>query len=145
MAKQWGPVAMANEIQMMRSLFRYGHEAELLEKPIRFGPGFKKPSAKTHTASQVRSGPRMFTPEQIKALLEVATPNMRAMILMAINGGLGNTDLGTLPTQGRRSRSRLAGLATPQDGRPATNPACGRRPSRRFKRCLTTRRKPKRC
>lgn len=39
----------------------------------------------------------MFTPEQIKSLLAVATPNMRAMILMGINGGLGNTDLGTLP------------------------------------------------
>lgn len=47
MARRWGPVALSNEIQMVRSIFRYGHEAGLLDKPVRFGPGFKKPSAKT--------------------------------------------------------------------------------------------------
>jgi len=44
MAKKWGPVALGNEIQMIRSVFKFGHESELTDKPIRFGPGFKKPS-----------------------------------------------------------------------------------------------------
>jgi integrase len=99
MARKWGPVAMANEIQMTRSMFRFAHEAELIDVPIRFGPGFKKPSAKTLRQIKVEAGVKMFTPEQIKQLLAVASPNMKAMILLAINGGLGNTDVGTLRTK----------------------------------------------
>lgn len=74
MAKRWGPVALGNEIQMVRSIFRYGHEVGLLDKPVRFGPGFKKPSAKTLRLERAKSGPKMFTPEQIHALLAVASP-----------------------------------------------------------------------
>jgi len=97
MAKRWGAVALANEIQMVRSIFRYGYEAELLDKPIRFGPGFKKPSAKTIRKTRTVNGPQMFTPEQLHKLLEHSTTNMRAMILLAINAGLGNTDLAAMP------------------------------------------------
>lgn len=97
LASTYGPAALANEIQMTRSVFRYGYEAGLLEKPLRFGPGFKKPSAKTLRQTRQAAGPRLFTPEQIKLLLEHATPNMGAMILLGVNGGLGNTDLGLLP------------------------------------------------
>jgi len=46
MAGRWGPVALANEIQMVRSVFKYGYDAGLIDNPIRFGPGFRKPSAK---------------------------------------------------------------------------------------------------
>jgi integrase len=42
-------------------------------------------------------GPRLFTPEQLRAILSHATVNMRAMILLGINAGLGNTDLVLLP------------------------------------------------
>jgi len=99
MTKRWGAVAVANEIQMTRSVFRYGYEAGLIDKPIRFGPGFKKPSAKTLRQARAANGPRMFTPEEICTALEHATVNMTAMILLGINGGLGNTDLGELPVK----------------------------------------------
>lgn len=97
MTERWGPVAVANEIQMSRSVFRYGYDAGLLDKPMRFGPGFKKPSAKTIRQARAANGPRVFTPVEIHSALEHAGPNMRAMILLALNGGLGNTDLGLLP------------------------------------------------
>lgn len=98
MAKRWGPVALGNRIQVVRSIFRWGFESELLADPVRFGPAFKKPSAKTLREAKQAKGPRMYSPEQITALLAAATPNMRAMILLAINGGLGNADLGALTT-----------------------------------------------
>ncbi len=97
MTKRWGAIALGVEIQMVRTVFKYGYDAELLDRPVRFGPGFKKPSAKTLRQSRIANGPRMFTREQILQLLAHSTPNMKAMILMAINGGLGNTDLGTIP------------------------------------------------
>lgn len=97
MAKRWGPVALRNEIQIVRSIFRYSHEADLLEKPVRFGPSFKKPSAKTIQAARAARGPRMYTREQIHLLLQAASPNMAAIFLRGGNCGLGNTDLGMLP------------------------------------------------
>lgn len=96
-AKRFGPIALGNEIQIVRSIFRYGYEAELMEKPVRFGPDFKKPSAKAVRVARNANGPRAFTREQIIALLNKATVNMRAMILLGINAGLGNTDVGALP------------------------------------------------
>jgi integrase len=98
MSKRWGPVAVGNEIQMVRSIFRYGYEAEHMDKPVRFGPGFKKPSAKTIRKTRTANGPRMFTAQQVRLLLAKATPNGKAMILLGINGGLGNTDLAMMPT-----------------------------------------------
>lgn len=97
LAKRLGPVALGNEIGMIRSVFKYGHEAGLLPAPIRFGPAFKKPTAKVLRQERSAGGPRMYTAKQINALLKAATSTVKAMVLLAINGGLGNTDLGKLP------------------------------------------------
>jgi integrase len=97
MAKRWGPVALGNEIQMVRSVFRFGYESQLIDRPVRFGPGFRKPSAKTLRIARTANGPKLFTPEQLQALLKVATVNLRAMLLLGLNGGMGNTDIAELP------------------------------------------------
>jgi integrase len=96
MAKSWGPVRLGNEIQRVRSVFRFATESGLIDKAIRFGPGFKKPSAKTLRLERANKGERVFKAEQIRALLKSADPHIKAMILLAINGGLGNTDLALL-------------------------------------------------
>ncbi len=96
MAERWGPVALANEIQITRSVFKYGFDSELFDKPVRFGQGFNKPPAKALRAARNAKGPRLFTPKEIKALLAEATPDMKAMILLSINGGLGNEDCALL-------------------------------------------------
>jgi integrase len=97
MAAKWGPVRLGNMIQVVRSVFLFGFDQGILESSVRFGQGFKKPSAKTLRKSRAANGPKMFTPEQIKALLKHASPNLKAMALLAINGGLGNTDVAELP------------------------------------------------
>lgn len=97
MAKRWGPVALGVEIQTIRSMFKFALTQEIISKPARFGAGFDKPTAKVLRQNRVSDGPKMFTAEQIRKLLKVASPNMKAMLLLALNGGLGNTDLGELP------------------------------------------------
>lgn len=97
MAKRWGPVALGNEIQNVRCVFRYGHENGLLDKPIRFGSSFNKPSAKVLRVNRAANGPRLFTQAQIHKLLKAASPNLKAMVLLGLNAGLGNTDLGMMP------------------------------------------------
>src|SRR5262249_8799165 len=60
------------------------------------GVEFDKPSAKTLRQARATKGERLFEPSQIKKLLKSAEPHMKAMILLAINGGLGNNDLALL-------------------------------------------------
>ena len=98
MAKKWGPVALGNEIQMVRSLFKHAFEARIIPAPLQFGPGFKKPSAKTLRLVRAASGPKVFSAADIKKLLDAADPTVKAMLLLGINAALGNTDIGMLPT-----------------------------------------------
>jgi integrase len=95
--KQWGPVFLGNEIQRIRTVFKYGYDAGLIDKPVRFGPGFKKPSAKTIRQSRLNRGLRMFEREELLAILQEAVGNSQAMVLLGINCGLGNTDLALMP------------------------------------------------
>src|SRR5262245_60427947 len=55
MASRWGPVRLGVVIQHVRSIFKYAADTDKIDRPIRFGPHFKKPSAKTlriHRAEQ---------------------------------------------------------------------------------------------
>src|SRR5207248_3307042 len=38
LAKAWGPVTLGNEIQRVRVVFKYGYDAGLIDKPMRYGP-----------------------------------------------------------------------------------------------------------
>ena len=96
-AKRRGPVALGNEVQRVRSVFKYGYEAGLVEQPIRFGPEFVKPAAKAMRQARAANGHRMLEPDQCRALLDEATVPMRAAIFLGLNAGYGNTDIGELP------------------------------------------------
>ncbi len=96
-AKVWGPVALGNEISRVRTVFKYGFDAGLIETPIRFGPQFKRPSKKVLRRARHEKGSMMFEPPEIQAMLKAAGPTFGAMILLGINCGFGNSDVGTLP------------------------------------------------
>lgn len=97
MAAKWGANRLAKMVQYVRSVFKHAYDSGLLDKPIRFGPEFKRPSKKTLRLQRAKGGAKLFTAEQIKALLDVASVQTRAMILLGVNAGLGNSDCGNLP------------------------------------------------
>jgi integrase len=97
-AKQWGPVRLGNEIQKVRSVFKFGFEAALIDKPIRFGPEFKKPSARVLRKHRAARGERMLEADELRRLLDAAPAPLKAMILLGVNCGLGNHDIAMLPT-----------------------------------------------
>jgi integrase len=97
MAKKWGPHRLAVTIQHIRSIFKYAFDAGLIPAPVRFGPGFKRPSKKTFRLHKAQQGPKLFTAEEIRRLLDAAGPSMRSMILLGINAGFGNGDCASLP------------------------------------------------
>jgi len=55
-AKQWGPVRLGNEIQRVRSIFKFGYDAGLLDKPPRFGPDSRSPPQRSYGRTEPRGG-----------------------------------------------------------------------------------------
>lgn len=96
-AETWGPVALGNEIQRIRSVFKWGYDSELLKAPIRFGQSFKKPSKKVRRLARKASGEKLFTAHELRIIIAAADTPLKAMILLALNAGFGQTDLSTLP------------------------------------------------
>jgi integrase len=97
LAKRYGPHGLGTAIQCIRCVCKYAFDAGLLERPLRYGPGFKRPSKKTLRLHRAKQGPKLFSPEEIRKLLNAASTQIRAMILLGINCGFGNTDCGNLP------------------------------------------------
>lgn len=97
LAKRRGPVALGNEIQRIRVVFKYAYDAGLVDRPIRYGPTFKRPSKRVLRKARNAKGPKMFEAHQIRAMLAAAGVQLKAMISLGINCGFGNTDCATLP------------------------------------------------
>jgi integrase len=97
LAKTLGPVALGCEINRIRVAFKWAYEAGLIDKPVRYGPGFKRPSAKTLRKARQAKGVRMFDAADLRRIIEKAGVPLKAMILLGINVGFGNNDCATLP------------------------------------------------
>ncbi|MGD0898063.1 MAG: tyrosine-type recombinase/integrase [Thermoguttaceae bacterium] len=95
-AKTYGKLSRKVEIKRVRMLFRYAHEANLIDKPVRFGPGFVGPSRRELRCERQQNGERMFEAAEIRAMLAAAPIALKAMILLGINCGFGNTDVANL-------------------------------------------------
>jgi integrase len=97
MAAKWGPLRLSDMVQNIRSVFKHAFEAGLLAMPVRFGPDFKKPSKKSIRLHRAHQGPKLFTAGEIRAMIAAAPLQLKAMILLGINCGFGNSDCGNLP------------------------------------------------
>lgn len=97
MAQKWGLHRLADMIQHVRSIFKHGYDAGLLPVPTRFGPGFARPTKKAIRLHKAQQGARLFTADEVRRMIDAATPTLRAMILLGINAGMGNSDCATLP------------------------------------------------
>jgi integrase len=97
-AKGWSVVTIGNAIQRIRVVFKYGYDAELIAAPMRYGPGFKRPSKKTLRLNRAKQGKKLFSREELLRIIDVATVPLKAMVMLGLNGGFGNADCGNLPT-----------------------------------------------
>ena len=96
-----GVKTLGTAVRICRMVFGFAYDLELIDKPVRFGKAFKEPSKKSHRVERARKqrehGFKMFEASEIKTLLAEATDNMKAMILLAINSGMGASDISALP------------------------------------------------
>ena len=97
LAKRLGPASLKNEINRCRIVFNFAHESRLIDKPVHYGQNFDRPSAKVLRKVRNEAGVNLFTREEVLAILDAADPVMRAMTLLGLNCGFGNSDCASLP------------------------------------------------
>jgi integrase len=122
LAKKWGPVTLGNVIQRVRVAFKFAWDNGLIDRPVRYGQGFKRPSRKVVRIDRAKKGPRLFAADEIRRLLAAAGTSMRAMILLGINGGFGNADCGRLPLSAVDLEAGMIDFPRPKTGIPRRCP-----------------------
>ena len=68
-----------------------------MQQPVRYGPTFKKPSRKVLRLHRAQAGPKIIEAPELRTIIEAAPTPLRAMILLGVNCGFGNTDVASLP------------------------------------------------
>ncbi len=113
LARRCNVVTILSKVNRSRVVFKYASDAELIERPVSFGQSFKRPKPKDLLAARNSRDPRMFQNNELRTMLDALTgkpvevsgeattvspsPALRAMILLGLNAGFGNTDIATLP------------------------------------------------
>jgi len=96
---KYGASALGREITHARSVFKHAVESDLIDRAV--GSMFKGPSKadrrKARAKKKHQRGACMFTAAEIEQILKSAGPQLKAMVLLGINCGFGNTDCATPP------------------------------------------------
>ncbi len=91
-----GLVSLGNEISRIRVVFNFAFNDGHIDRPVRFGTLFKRPTKQVLRRERKRKGLRMFEADEIRKMLEAAEGQVKAMLLLGINCGFGNHDCASL-------------------------------------------------
>ena len=102
--KTWGLSVVGSVIGRIRSVFLFASESDLIDKPVKFGPGFARPTKlekrRDNSQKVAERGRLDFTAAEAKLLVEQTTnPILKACIVLGLNAGFGNTDCAGLTTR----------------------------------------------
>jgi len=99
LAKTRGPVALGNEIQRVKMVFKMAFDSGWISSPIRYGQSFDKPKKKALRKAKAKSGSRMYEADELRAILSALSDNLivRCMVMVSVNCGFGAQDLASLP------------------------------------------------
>ena len=95
------PKTLEGRIACCKVIFNFANAGDYVDRPIKYGKYFKKPtveSIRRDRKNQEHAGQMDLQANQINDVLKLACPQLKAMILLATNCGIGNADLGRLTT-----------------------------------------------
>ena len=95
---------------------------ELINRLPRFGDSFKPPSQSALEREREEKGERVFKAKQSRTVLASAGPRLKAMILLGVNCGYGNTDCVKLVVGKLDLDHRWANFARTKNGIKRRNP-----------------------
>ncbi len=117
-AKGTAPKTLANFITRARPIFKFAFDNGVIDRPVHYGTSFNKPSARIMRKARAAAGPRLFSAEQIRQMIDTAEQPLKAMILLAINCGFGNADCGNLPKRAVDLAGGWVDFPRPKTGAP---------------------------
>jgi integrase len=97
-AKTRNPESVGNEINRIRGVFKYGTDNHLIERTVRYGSEFKRPARRVLRKVRNERERKVLEAAEICQMIDAANVQLRAMILLGVNCGLGNSDVANLPT-----------------------------------------------
>jgi integrase len=99
LATRYSIPTMKAIITQCRAPFRFAKAHRDIK--VDFGDSFAPPSAKSIRIARNKirktDGAKMFEPEEVHQIIDNSNTAMRAMILLGLNCGFGNSDVATLP------------------------------------------------
>ncbi len=88
----------------------------MIEKPVLFGPTFKRPTRKVMRQHRAKNGLRMLEAAELRAIIAAATQPMKSMVLLGINCGFGNGDVASLPLKALDLKAGWVRFPRPKTG-----------------------------
>lgn len=121
LATKRNSTTLGNEVGRVRVVLNYAFQSGLVDHPVRFG-NFKRPAKRVMRRIRAVRGERMFEPAELRAVIDKAGVQMRAMIHLAINAALGNNDCAKLEFRHLDFDSAWLSFPRPKTGIPRRCP-----------------------
>jgi integrase len=113
--QHFGPLRRGREVQKVKTVFNWAYDNEVIAAKPRFGD-FKKPPRDEVRKHRAKQAPKLFTAEEVRRIIKAASVSLRAMTLLGINCGYGNTDCGKLPLSAIDLKRGWATFPRPKTG-----------------------------
>lgn len=92
LAKTLGAHSLATHVRMIRSVFTWAWENEVIREAVRYGASFNEPTKRSRRGNAKAA----YSAADVRKIIKASSGQLKAMILLAINGGLGQTDCAEL-------------------------------------------------
>jgi integrase len=99
LAARYSPAMVTKTVAVTRMILKWAYESEHIDKMPRFGPDFKTASKKSQRLHKASKGKKLISRDDLLRLINAADPQWKAIILLCINGGLGNSDISRIKVQ----------------------------------------------
>jgi integrase len=116
LAKQYGVVRLVNEITKVRSVFKFGFEDGLMDRPVRLGRQLHKPSRDVLRRHRAKQPKKFLDAADVRKLIDNAPPILKAMVLLAVNAGFGPGDIAELPLSALDLDGKWVTFPRPKNG-----------------------------
>src|SRR5690606_1062859 len=90
---KYAPARVKKIIAVTRMVFRHAVEYEHLDKLPRYGPDFNGPKKREVRLHREAAQKKLLSRDEMAALIANADPQWRAILLLCINTGMGNSDI----------------------------------------------------